>query len=75
MGCVKNVSMDAWPEQGDFAGRRTEVCFHRNTERTIMGRIVRNDVEEPFLTIIRLDDGRFILGSKCQHAPQAEASR
>jgi hypothetical protein len=49
---------------------RTRVCFNYDTSKTIMGTIVRDDYEDPWRTIISLDDGRVVLGSECQHAPE-----
>jgi hypothetical protein len=50
-------------------GLRTKVIFHYGGPE-LMGTIVRDDFEEPWRTIIKLDDGRYILGSECQHAPE-----
>jgi hypothetical protein len=36
-----------------------------------MGTIIRDDMEEPFRTIISLDDGRVILATECMHSPQS----
>jgi hypothetical protein len=73
MGCVSTITHDNWPKQGSWIGRRTEVCFHYNTEHTVMGTIVRDDHEDPFLTVIQLDDDRYVLGSECQHSPTPQA--
>lgn len=70
MNGAASVSYDGMPKQGAFAGRRTRVCFNYDTSRIVMGTIVRYDIEAPFLTIIRLDDGRYILGTECQFSPE-----
>jgi len=70
MGVVENVDYDKFPRQGVFAGRRARVCFRYDTSRAIMGTIVRDDNEEPFRTIIRLDDGRFVLATECMYSPE-----
>jgi len=57
------------PKQGNFLHLRTKVCFNYDTINFVMGTIVRDDAEQPFETIIRLDDGRYILSSECQHSP------
>ncbi len=70
MGAVKNITFDKFPKQGTYAGRETEVCFHYDTSRRLKGVIVRDDVEEPFLTIIKLEDGRHVLATECQYSPR-----
>jgi len=68
MGCVETIRDDRFPKQGDFVGRRTKVVFfYGDVEH--MGTVVRNDMETPFRTIIRLDDGRHILADECQYSP------
>jgi len=66
MGVVNGVSADEWPEQGDRLGCRALVCFNYDTSRTFPGVVVRDDMAEPYQTIIRLDDGRHVLGVECQ---------
>ncbi|WP_110953023.1 hypothetical protein [Anaerosinus massiliensis] len=48
-------------------GKKVEVCF--NYDRTIVtaGTIVQDDTEPPFVTRIKLMDGRYILDSECQY--------
>lgn len=70
MGAIGNIGMYSFPRQGTFLGRRVTVCFHGDTEVTTGGEVVRFDVEEPHLTIIKLDDGRHVLGTECQYSPQ-----
>lgn len=36
--------------------------------KKIEGTVIRDDVEDPHLTIIKLDDGRIILGTECQYS-------
>jgi hypothetical protein len=67
MGAHPNISMDRFPKQGS-TGQRVKVCFDRDTSKQIGGRMVRDDMEEPWLTVIRLDDGRIVLDSECQFA-------
>jgi hypothetical protein len=66
MGCHKKIGFDKFPRQGDFAGRRVEVVFLYDTSRKIYGTIVRDDREDPYRTIIKLDDGRYIEACECQ---------
>lgn len=73
MGCHANVSYDKFPKQGAYLGKRCEVCFYYDTTRTILGTVVRDDMEEPYLTIIRLDDGRYVRAGECQYNPLPDA--
>jgi hypothetical protein len=67
MGCHDNITYERFPKQGDWLGKRVDVCFHYDSSRTIGGTIVREDEEAPWLCIIRLDDGRHVLTTECQH--------
>jgi hypothetical protein len=69
MGLHKNVSLTSvWPEQGSHLNKLVTVGTFNDSDDTRMdGLIVRDDIEEPFLTIIRLDDGRYILGDECHY--------
>lgn len=74
MGCVENIAYDRFPKQKDknykypqfVVGARVEVCFHFDTSKKCMGTVVRDDLEEPFETIIKLDDGRYVRAVECQ---------
>lgn len=46
-----------------WVGLRVEVCFNYDTERCISGEIVRDDE----VTIIKLDDGRYVPSTECQY--------
>ena len=70
MGLHAKITADQFPKQGMVLNAKTSVCFHHDTSRTTQGTIVRDDIEEPWLTIIRLDDGRHVLGTECQYSPQ-----
>lgn len=76
MGVYDNISMSKFPKQGSFAGKRVKVIFHYKTDEFILGRFVRDDVEarirgdhksEP-ISIIALDDGRYVLTTECQYS-------
>ena len=69
MGNHPNVSIDKFPTQGTFLNQNVEVCFHYDTSRYIKGVIVRDDLEEPFLTIIKLENDKYILATECQYHP------
>jgi hypothetical protein len=67
MGVVSTIRADGFPKQSDRIGARVEVCFHYDTSMTVNGTIIRDDMEEPWETIIRLDDGRHVLTTECQY--------
>lgn len=67
MGVHQNVGLNNFPQQGRNFNRAVEVCFNYNTNDSIAGKIVRDDNQEPFLTIISLADGRFVMASECQY--------
>jgi len=55
---------------GDLGvGTKVNVYYHYDTSKKHTGIIVRDDQEEPFETIIKLDDGRFLRGTECQYSP------
>ena len=71
MGVVTNISYDKYPEQDTESlfkvGTKVLVCYNYDANKTHSGTIVRNDNEEPFRTIIQLDNGRYLLGTECQY--------
>ena len=71
MGIVDNISMNKFPKQGSWLGKRAKVIF-RYDDPIIMGTIVRDDSEEPWRTIISLDDGRVVLATECMYSPVSE---
>ena len=74
MGCVNNITFDKYPKQKDkhykfpqyAVGARVEVCYHFDASKTHLGTVVRDDLEEPFETIIKLDNGRYLRAVECQ---------
>lgn len=72
MGVVKTITFDDFPQQNTGAfgvGTRVNVFYHYDTNKMHEGTIVRDDTEEPFETIIKLDNGRFLRGTECQYCP------
>jgi hypothetical protein len=67
MGVHQNVGYDKFPKQGKNLGRLVKVCFNYDTSKIINGIIVRDDREDPGLTIIQLADGRYVLATECQY--------
>lgn len=74
MGVVNTINYDHFPKQADEnykypkLGKRVKVCYKYDTTRTHMGTIVRNDIEEPGETIIKLDNGRYVRAEECQYS-------
>jgi hypothetical protein len=67
MGVVNTVGFDIFPKQGVDLGKRVRVCFDYDTSRVIEGVMVRCDQEEPFVQIIKLDNGNYVLTEECQY--------
>ena len=67
MGYCKNITIDTFPKQGIQLGAVVDVCFRYDTTKLIRGVVVRDDMEHPWETMIRLDDDRYVLASECQY--------
>ncbi len=68
MGVVKNVGFESFPRQSKFLGATVEVQFHYDG-RKLDGRIIRDDAEAPFETLIMLQDERVVRAVECQYSP------
>lgn len=68
MGVHPNISMNRFPKQGKYLGKKVTVFFHYDLSKKIQGRIIRDDMEEPGRTIILLDDGRVVLTTECMYS-------
>ena len=68
MGSHKSIGVDTFPAQGSHLGKTVEVCFRYDTTNLLAGRIVRDDREDPWMTIIALDDGRYLLATECMYS-------
>jgi len=68
MGCVDTITAEKYPKQGGHMKRRVEVAFHYDLDKKFGGFVVRDDAEEPWVTIIKLDDGRYVLATECQYS-------
>lgn len=66
MGVITNIDFEQYPNQTKYAGQRVLVCFKYDTRRIIPATILRDDAEDPYRTVLRLDDGRIVLGNECQ---------
>lgn len=67
MGCVNYINYTFYPEQATDLGRKVKVCYYFDSSKVHYGTIIRSDVSEPYLTIIKLDNGRVLLASECQY--------
>jgi hypothetical protein len=65
------ITATTFPTQGRWALEhcRVEVCFNFDPSVTLHGFFVRHDTEEPYIGIIQLDDGRYVLETECQFRP------
>ena len=82
MGIVKNIDATSFPEQyiadeDVFVGigRKVNVCFNYDKGAFIDGVVIRDDKEPPFVTIIKLSDGRVILATECQFSASHDADK
>ena len=67
MGIEPNVGFEKFPLQSVRVGERVYVVFGKLYQRApLCGRIVRYDLKSPFVVIIKLDDGRYVLNDECQ---------
>jgi hypothetical protein len=67
MGVHANIGADKFPKQGHYLGQRVMVCFNYDSSREFPATCIRDDMELPGMTIFRLDDGRVVLATECQH--------
>lgn len=70
MGVETNIDYNRYPKQYTDSigiGARVAVRYHYDTDKEPqLGTIVRCDAESPSRTIIKLDNGRFLLATECQ---------
>lgn len=72
---MSNMGYKEYPKQDKISskyvnfstGARVKVYFEDYMTNYCLGIIVRDDVEEPYKTIIKLDDGRYITGDDCKY--------
>lgn len=63
---MPKIGKDAYPEQFDSVGARVLAAFDYDVANPLPATVLRDDAEEPFRTVLRLDDGRIVMGSECQ---------
>ena len=67
MGSIRTITAETFPRQGEWLGKRVNVCFHGDADNLFPGTIVREDNETPFEVLIKLDSGRYIRGEECAY--------
>ncbi len=67
MGNHPNITATKYPKQGEDLGRSVWVAFHYEFAFKFPGRIIRDDIEPPYMGIIILADGRVVLTTECQY--------
>lgn len=67
MGVAKNISHIEYPVEANYLNREVIVCFNYDSSMSIEGCVIRDDATEPFITIIKLSDGRHVLATECQY--------
>ena len=70
MSKADTVSKDKFPRQGSYLHSRVSVSFDMEGGGTIGGEVVRDDIDRPYIGIIRLDDDRHVLMSECYYMPE-----
>ena len=71
MGIQAGIDHESFPVQSliNPPGRKVRVIFRFDADHSIDGKIVRNDITDPFIGIIRLVDGRHLLMTECMYSP------
>lgn len=59
-----------YPKQGTLLNKPVLVVFNYDTSNQFAGTCIRNDIEDPYLTIFKLNDGRIVLSGECQYRPK-----
>ena len=67
MGFVATITHDSFPKQSEDVGRAVLVVFQADPQHVMKGKLVRDDTEHPYRTIIRLEDGRHVMATECQY--------
>lgn len=67
-GYLKAGEIELPERQGPFLNKRVEIVYHYDVSNAEHGTIVRDDIDEPYLTIIKTDTGKFIFSTECQYS-------
>lgn len=68
MGQHPNIDYNKFPVQGKYLGKRVKVSFNYS-QKVERGTIIRDDIDNPFLTLIQLDNGGVVSSKECQYTP------
>lgn len=66
MGVHQNISKVRFPKQGMLLNREVSVYFGEETSDTVPAIVVRCDAQPPWVTLLELADGRFVLATECR---------
>lgn len=66
----RGYRMNSYPVQTEDLGKLVDVYFQYDMEKHMDGRIVRQDKAAPYLTVIRLDNGNYVLGHEIEFRPK-----
>jgi hypothetical protein len=61
---IENIGASEFPKQTAKVGTSV-TCTFGHAPATVAGTIVRDDAHMPFVTIVKLSDGRHVLGREC----------
>lgn len=75
MGNHAAITATTFPRQSADVQKEVHVCFHYNTAVRLKGVLLRDDLEDPYRTVIQLCDGRVVLGTECQYTFPFPAER
>lgn len=68
MGMVKGIDFESFPKQSGWLGKSVKVCYSYDTSKQTKGMIIRDDHEEPYMTIFQLENGRVVLATECMYS-------
>jgi hypothetical protein len=59
------INLDNFPAQSPLLGKAVDVSFEHGRSARVAATLVRCDIEPPFITIVKLYDGRHVLATEC----------
>lgn len=57
-----------YPEQTKNVGRKVNVIFNYDINNSLIGTVIRDDAEDSYTTLFKLEDGRIINALECQYS-------
>lgn len=58
-----------YPKQGYYLNKEVLVCFNSDTSNIVLGKVIRDDIEEPGLMLIQLENGQVVKSTECCYQP------